>query len=70
MIDYLIIYAITALILLSREYFFMQERKMWASERQKLLDRIQARDLREFKQLEKPKEDREEKEETQSYEWL
>lgn len=48
----------------------MQERKMWASERQKLLDRIQARDLREFKQLEKPKEDREEKEETQSYEWL
>ena len=70
MIDYLIIYAITALILLSREYFFMQERKMWTDERQKLLDRIQARDLREFKQLEKPKEDREEKEETQSYEWL
>ena len=69
MIDYLIIYAITALILLAREYFFMQERKMWTDERQKLLDRIQARDLREFKQLESPKV-KEEKEDKETYEWL
>lgn len=47
----------------------MQERKMWTSERQKLLDRIQARDLREFKQLESPKV-KEEKEDKETYEWL
>lgn len=48
----------------------MRERKTWYEERQKLLDRIQARDLREYKQLEKPKEKEEEKEDKQTYEWL
>ena len=69
MIDYIIIYAITAIILITREYYFMCERKQWTNERQKLIDRIQAKDFVEFKNYEEPKV-KEEKEEKKTYEWL
>lgn len=47
----------------------MKERKLWNAERQKLLDRIQAKDFVEFKNYEEPKV-KEEKEEKKTYEWL
>lgn len=47
---------ITVILLLAyiwlREFLFVQERKQWTAERQKLLDRIQARDLPEYKAFE------------------
>lgn len=47
----------------------MCERKQWTNERQKLIDRIQAKDFVEFKNYEEPKV-KEEKEEKKTYEWL
>lgn len=47
-------------------YLTHQERKQWQEERRKLLDRIQARNLHEFKlteKLDKPKPKKEEKKE-------
>lgn len=52
-----------------REYFYEKDKKQWAAERQKLLDRIQAKDFVEFKNYEEPKV-KEEKEEKITYEWL
>lgn len=55
-----------------REFLFTKERKCWQEERQKLLDRIQAKDFLEYKRaelMEKPKP-KEEKEEKKNYEFV
>lgn len=47
MIEISILYIVTLTFIVIREYYFAQER-------QKFLDRIQAKDLPEYKALEKP----------------
>jgi hypothetical protein len=51
-----------------REILFMHERKQWQQERQKLLDRIQAKNLTEYKIMTEPSKPIEKKEE-ETYEW-
>lgn len=65
-----IICGIFALILSVREYFFMQKEKLWTVERQKLIDRIQAKDFVEYKKYEEQKEPKEDKEDKKEYEWI
>lgn len=48
----------------------MRERKLWTDERQKLLDRVQAKDFIEFKKYETPKEPKQEKEDVKEIEYL
>lgn len=53
-VDLLILVAsyVTAIVITERA--FAKERREWTQERHKLLDRIQAKDLAEFKALEEP----------------
>lgn len=56
---------------LIRELLFLQERKQWQQERQKLLDRIQAKDLTEYKILTEPSKSVENgKEDEEIYEFV
>jgi hypothetical protein len=68
--EQIILYVITFLILLTREYFSFKERNAWQDERQKLLDRVQSKDFLEFKKYEEVKEVPEEKEEKPIYDYL
>lgn len=61
MVEIICIFGLIAL-LLAREYIFAAERKEWLQERGKLLDRVQAGSLMEYKQAEimgKPKDKKE-----------
>lgn len=56
----MVYFIIALLFILIQQGFFLYERREWKEERQKLLDRIQARDLPEYKVFEKPIEKKQE----------
>jgi hypothetical protein len=70
MIVYVVSLVLITGVFVMREWIMYEEKRSWDKERQQLIDRIQSKDIQEYKQIQridKPKQVKEEKKEVHRF---